>query len=318
MAIRPEYEDLKFLLNQLNNMSRNKLTERPLQGGIHMPSILERAMNEINSFPILRQIASDLKNKGKNDLQIAGYINKHLNEISDARRSKWKDGDFIKVGRPKKSPDDKAKRKKAERYKKIVDIRDSGTISVKELKKITYNDIKNFNTQQPQRIAYFLQQRVKRDIRELHKAGYYNENAERNFENFGGYLNDIRTATLNQLRSFIRRGINFINKETSTVQGVNKVRVKTIKGLSEYGLDNKFVSEFSKLTRNEEKLLWENVEKGVELGYGTKVTNKKNKRVGSPPRINLVREVLIQGVYNETDFSKMLLRDIEDLEEDYD
>lgn len=263
--IRPEYEDLDFMLRQAE---KHGLKENDVR----------KVIVEIGKFPILRQIAYDLRKSGYNDLQIINHIYKNLDDISDARRNKWRNGEFIKVGRPKKDPSEKAKRKKADRYKTIKDLRSEGTINVENLRNINYNDIKNLKTKEAQRIAYYLQQRIKNSLRGLHKAGFYNENAERNFKDFGGFVEDIRTATLNQLKSFIRRGINFIRKESSTATGVNRIRSKVVKGLSKT-ISDKAAADFYNMSKDEEKNMWRNVKRGVELGYGSAYDKESRYRL---------------------------------------
>ena len=260
MAIRPEYEDIEFYFQQIRKYGLNSEREKVL-------------MNEFNNYPILRQIVADMKKQGANNGQIINYIYKNFEEISDARKSKWKDGDYIKVGRPKKDPSEKAQRKKADRYKTIKDIKSSGTIRVDDLKKINYNDIRNFNTKEAQRIAYFLQERIKRDIRALHKAGLAGENSERYFKQYGGYLKDIRTASSNQLKAFIRRGVAFLRRETSTPAGVKRMRRKVAKAIKE-AVPHLNIDKIAEKP-DSYKLFWNSVHAAVDAGYGTLLGKEK-------------------------------------------
>ena len=223
--IRPEYEELDLYLKQLI------LLEDKVVDGQRFkvtPQHMEMMMDYVNKYPVLKDFVREKRKEGLSGMKLAKEIYYNLEDLSDARKNKWKDGDFIHVGRPKKAPEEKAKRKKAERYTKIKDIKGKGTIKTKDLKNINYNDIKNLNTKEAQRIAYYLKDVITRKIRALHKAGLEDYNAERAFKGYGGMIGDIRTASLNKLKGFIRRGVNFLRSETSNVQKAKGVVEKVI------------------------------------------------------------------------------------------
>lgn len=219
--IRPEYYDLDAYLAQI--ISKDVTVT---------PQHIKIMMGHVNKYPVLKDFVSKKRGEGISGKELARELYANLEDLSDARKNKWKDGDFIHVGRPRKAPEEKAKRKKAERYTKIKDIKGEGTIKIQDLKNINYNDIKNLNTKEAQRIAYYLKDIITKKIRGLHKAGLEDYNAERAFKNYGGMIGDIRTATLNKLKGFIRRGVNFLRSETSSVQKAKAVMGKVIRKTS--------------------------------------------------------------------------------------
>lgn len=223
--IRPEYEELDFYLKNLIlledkivNGQRFKVT----------PQHMEIMMDYVNKYPVLKDFVREKRKEGLSGMKLAKEIYYNLEDLSEARKNKWKDGDFIHVGRPKKAPEEKAKRKKADRYTRIKDIKGEGTIKAKDLKNINYNDIKNLNTKEAQRIAYYLKNIISKKLSALHKAGLKDYNAERAFKGYGGMIGDIRTATLNKLKGFIRRGVNFLRSETSNLSKAKSVISRTI------------------------------------------------------------------------------------------
>lgn len=281
----PQYDNLKFILQQFfsayNEYKKGTAVEyfkaaqneNPKKAANeYLVNHLRGVYKEVSNFPHIKQLWSDLRKDGKTDMEAAMYIAKNFNYITDSRRNNFKNGEYVHIGRPKKEA--KVARKKADRFNTFTEIRKSGTINVKELEKINYENIRNFTLKEAQRISYNLQNAIKRRLSSLKKKGFVNEPAQRTFENYGGFIN-IKTATANELKSFIRRGVGYLNAETSRVSGAVNVRKRVEGTLKTHGIDT------SKFSEEGYKAFWGAARNAVDEGYGTLIGDEKYEILNS-------------------------------------
>lgn len=265
--IRPEYEDLMVLI-----LSATK--NGSLRGSASADD-LRYIIKEINKFPVLRQIMKQMKDKGESPVNAIYYIYNNIDDISDARRSKWKNGEFIKVGRPAKAPEEKYRNvKKADRYKTIKSIKEAGRITLKELQSMNFGHLTQMTTKEAQRYAYYIQENIKSRLRALRKAGYGEMSAEYKLIKAGGLVKDIRTASLQQLKSFIKRGSTFLRRYTSTVSGVKRVRKKVSEAVYKATEGELDISKFEQ-DLDADKLFWKSIHAAVDASYGSMIDKQK-------------------------------------------
>lgn len=170
----------------------------------------ESILKEIDSDSQLRSIKADLMNKGKTEEEVINFIGKNFYDIANMRKNKFRTGEFAPIGRPKKAEEDKAQRKKADRYKLIKDITKDGKISKAEILKMSSDEIKGLSLKESQRIAYFLRRAVQNEMSYLKRVGRNNIDAVSIFLKSGSDVN-VKTASINELKNYIARGRRFLS-----------------------------------------------------------------------------------------------------------
>lgn len=285
--MKRKYDELQFFLDQFVSILDNDVAVQP-NGKLpqyeqeRLDSAYKTAFSMIDKYPLIRQVKTDLKNEGYTDEGIIRHIKDNLDTITDARINKMKDGQYVHIGRPKKTEEEKfrtLRNRKAERYNTIKDIKKGGRIPTDVLRNIDYSSIHKLTTKEAQKVAYWMQVSLKERFRALNKAGFGHSMVERSFYDNGGFVKDIRTAHINTLKGLIRRGSVFLRRETSTVQGMRKVvKVVTarIKDATQGSVD---ISRYTE-DKNVYKLFWNLSHELVDLGYASVIGSEKYKVFG--------------------------------------
>lgn len=222
----------------------------------------ESILKEIEADSQLRGIKADLIKEGKTELEVINFIGKNFYDIANMRKNKYRTGDFVPLGRPKK--ENKTERK-VDRYTKIKDITAGGSLSIDYIKKLKGNDIKKLSLKEAQRVAYYLQKYVKGKISSLKKSGRGGIQPVTTFLESGDYV-DVRTASLNALKNFISRGRKFASSKQLDKNYEEKLKNRVYEGIKQKtGLDLK-----DKLTDlNIDKLFWKAVHFAERSGYAS-------------------------------------------------
>ena len=167
-------------------------------------------MKELDKDSQLRAIKADLINKGRTEEEVIEYVRANFYDIANMRKNKFRTGEFAPIGRPKKAEEDKAQRKKADRYKLIKDITKDGKISKAEILKMNSDEIKGLSLKESQRIAYFLRRAVQNEMSYLKRVGRSDIDAVSIFLKSGSDVN-VKTASINELKNYIARGRRFLS-----------------------------------------------------------------------------------------------------------
>ena len=170
----------------------------------------ESILKEIDADSQLRSIKADLMSKGETEEEVINFIGKNFYDIANMRKNKFRTGEFAPIGRPKKSEEDKAQRKKADRYKLIKDITKDGKITKAEILKMSSDEIKGLSLKESQRIAYYLRRAVKSEMSYLKRVGRSDIDAVSIFLKSGSDVN-VKTASINELKNYIARGRRFLS-----------------------------------------------------------------------------------------------------------
>ena len=287
----PKFEDLRKSLDMvMESLKRygTLMAYSPEQ----TRNIWAQFSKDLRANPITLNLYNNMKNRGMSDIKFVNYLNNNFDRITGAKSRTYQNGEIVPLGRPRK--ENKAEKPKAERYKSIYAMRKDGYVNLSYIKSLTYDDIRKLTLKEAQRIAYYMQENIKRRDKALKAKGYTDTAAQRIFKNNGGFLPSIISASANSLKSFIKRGNLFLSAESSTTRGVKNIRSRVSEAIKRNtGVD---ISKFTS-TENDYDLFWGAVHTAERSGLST-VLGKDKYEI-----MNLIDYYLQGNEFDEEDIN---------------